>query len=140
MLAEIETRLQEQASDTFRLIDGAVSFAALKGAPPRERLPAVYVIPIADDAGRNTVVTAVRQVASSTVGLVYAIGNLRDPRGQAAAQQLETLFDAGRGALVGWKPAEGYGAFTFQRGRAVAFRDSVVWWQDEFKAEFVISG
>lgn len=131
MLAEIIARLTAQAP-TFKTVAGAAEFAALKNGPPKERQPAAYVIPIADQAGANKLVNGVRQQVASRFGVVLALGNLGDPRGEAASKAIETTRAAVRAALIGWSPTAGDDPVTFAQGRMIGIQDGVVWWQDEF--------
>lgn len=141
MLAEIEARLTAAAMPPLRQVAGAAEFqAAARQAPPRERQPAAYVIPVAETGGPNRLANAVRQQVAARIGVVLALGNLADPRGQGATRALEDVRGAVRAALVGWAPTDADDPLTFTRGAAVAFRDNVLWWLDEYQSGFTLSG
>lgn len=131
MLAEIIARLTAQAP-TLKMVAGAAEFAVLRTAPPKERQPAAYVIPIADQAGANKLVNGVRQQVTTRFGVVLALGNLGDARGEAASKAIETTRAAVRAVLLGWSPTADDDPITFAQGRMIGINDGVVWWQDEF--------
>lgn len=139
MLAEIVTRLKDTAMPPLNLVASASEFAALKGAPPKEKQPAAYVMPIAETAGPNRLANGVRQQVAARVGVVLALGNLSDRRGGPAAEALEAVRDAVKAALVGWPPSADDEPLTFAQGRAVTFADGVFWWQDEFATGSTLS-
>lgn len=131
MLAETIARLQAQVP-ALKTVAGAAEFAALKNPPPKERQPAAYVIPIADQAGTNKLVNGVRQQVTTRFGVVLALGNLGDARGEAASKAIETTRAAVRAALLGWSPTADDDPIAFAQGRMIGLADGVVWWQDEF--------
>lgn len=141
MLIEIQAQLEAVAMPPLKLVAGAAEFqAAARHAPPRGRQPAAYVIPIAETGGPNSLVNAVRQQVVARVGVVLALGNLEDPRGQGATKALEGVRAGVRGALLGFAPTTDDDPLTFVRGAAVAFRDNVLWWLDEYQSGFTVSG
>lgn len=139
MLAEIQARLAVAAAPTVKSVAGAAEFAAAaKNAPPRERQPAAFVIPVAETAGPSRLVNAVRQQVAARIGVVLAIGGHADPRGEGAAEDIEAVRKSVRDALLGWAPTADDEPLTFVRGAAVAFKDGVLWWLDEFQSGFTI--
>ncbi len=104
MMDAIEARVRSQVT-ALRLVAGAGEYAQLN-APPREKLPAAYVLPMDDTARPNSMASMVlRQEITRRVAVVILATNARDPRGDAAAAALEPLVYAMRAALVGWTPA-----------------------------------
>lgn len=139
MLAEIVARLDASVAD-LKTVQGAAEFAALRGeAPPRERQPAAYVLPLVDAAGRNDLVNAIRQNVVARFGVVLALGNLRDPHGATASVAIEGVRDAVRDALLGWAPTAEHDPVVYAGGRMVGLKDGVVWWQDDFTTAFSVS-
>lgn len=131
MLAEIIARLKASAP-SLKLVEGAAELASIKDNPPKERQPAAYVIPIADQAVPNRLVNAIRQQVTTRFGVVLALGNLGDRRGEASSKAIEAIRAEARTALLGWSPAAADDPITFVRGSMVALKDGVAWWQDEF--------
>ena len=125
----------------LNLVEGAAGFVvAAAHTPSRHLQPAAFVIPLADSAGRNLLIGVVRQKVTSRFGVAIALGNVRDSRGEAAAEDIEAARDAVIAALLGWPPMPGYEACTYAQGRAFDVRDQVFWWLSEFNTETHIKG
>ncbi len=142
MMDAIEARLRSQVT-ALRLVAGAGEYAQLT-APPREKLPAAYVLPMDDTARPNGMASKVlRQQLTRRVAVVILATNARDPRGDAAASSLEPLVYAMRAAMVGWTPAiptqPATGArittlepFELVGGSLSDISDSVVAWTEQY--------
>ena len=81
-----------------------------------------------------------RTLAFLTValGIVMAVRNVADPKGNAASVDMEALRIAVRTALLGWN-ATGTDPFEFAAGGLLAFRDGHLWWQDSYRTAYDIS-
>lgn len=137
MMTETIARLVASAP-TLKLVEGAAEYAALKANPPDSRRPAAFVVPLSEVAGPNVLVNAVRQRVAAQLGVVFAVGSLRDPRGEQARLDLEAVRAEARTALLGWAPTASHDPFEFLRGDLVDLRDGVVWWQDRYSSAFYI--
>lgn len=137
MLAEIEARLEAEVA-ALKLVDGAAAFMALRTNPPKSKQPAAYVFPVADKAGPNALAMAVDQEVTERYAVALALGNFKDRRGETATQQMETIRDSVRDALLGWVPEAGKEGCLYAGGRVLDMRDGVVWWQLEFTATYHI--
>ncbi|NQV83918.1 MAG: hypothetical protein HQ494_08875 [Rhodospirillales bacterium] len=136
ILQSTQDRLKAQVP-TLKLVDGAAALSEIKNNPAKQ--PAAYVIPISERGGVNAVATAVRQEATARIGVLTALGNLKDKTGDTATQQLEALLIDIRTALVGWPPATGFEAYLYASGRVIEIRNRVVWHLSEFTTQFYIS-
>lgn len=84
--------------------------------------PAAYVIPGEEDAEPNESMGALQQIIRERVMIVVLIDTLSaggtldiaDRRGQAAAQQIQTMRDAIFKAILNWRPNEDGGDATSQ--------------------------
>lgn len=128
----IVTRLTAQiAAPALKKCAGAADFAA--AAPDAKQLPAAYVIELANRAERNSLSTlAVSQRNEVRFGVVMAVQNLRDPRGDAAKDDMRTLREAVMTALLGWQPDADYDVVEYGGGRLLELNNMVLWWQDDY--------
>ena len=111
--------------------------AALAQAQSEHRRDSVYVIPLSETSAGAASIDADRQVSTMRVGVILAIRNSRDARGADAASEIEGARDTVLDALVGWTPPDGWGPAQYAAGRLLRFEGRVLWWQDEFEAEFL---
>jgi len=134
MLAETIARLQAEAP-ILRLVEGAAELAALKALPPR--MPAAYVIPLAEAAQPNTRAGVHHQRIEAAIGVVLFVkGERADPKGGAQVVALEDVRDQVGAALLGWPPFEGASGLDFVAGDLLGFGDQVVRWQDTYETHF----
>ena len=130
MMVLVRDRLAGLLRPHFKLFETAAAFAALQ-APPAQ-LPAIFVLPIGSQASANTLATGMRQRVLETTGVVILSGNLRDPRGGAAAADIEELRAMVRGALVGWSPGAAWEPMQLGTGRLLDITEGVLAWQETF--------
>ena len=131
-LATIIAYLKSQVP-TLKLVEGAAQLESAILEGPRQS-PAAYVIPIRDEASPNTYsANAARQRVADHFGVVFAIKNLRDARGEAAFDGgLRTYRLAVMTALLGWVPAQGFDLCEYAGGAMIRFANSTLWWQDRY--------
>ena len=135
-LALIITRLDTTAT-TLDLVAGTMDLATVVNAPKRK--PAGYVIPLSETAGPNTLGSgATSQEVVEHFGVLLAVSNLRDARGEQANADLETVRLDVRAALLGWAPASTHDPIIFTGGRVMQINQQVIWWQDEFSTARLI--
>jgi len=138
MIAGVQDRLSAQVP-ALRTVEGAVEFAALQKPPLDAKLPAAFVMAAEDRAAPNTMASQVlRQEVTRTIRVVLFVRSLRDARGAAAAEQLETLMDAVRDALIGWLPPGARKPLELQAGALLGFSDQTVAWAEDFTCTFNI--
>lgn len=142
MMDVIEARLRSQVT-ALRLVAGAAEFAELK-APPREKMPAAYVLLTDDTALPNSMASMVtRQKLRRRLAVVIFVTNARDPRGEAAATSLDAVVYAMRAAMVGWvppipaQPATGAKIVTIEQfelvsGGLTEIADGVLAWTEQY--------
>lgn len=101
-------------------------------------VPAAFVIPLADDPEENGAETGVRQRLVETFGVVVALSNVTDERGQTAYSAVHEIRKEIWKALLGWVPDEDYGAVQYAGGNLVQLDRARLWWQFEFSSDFHI--
>lgn len=116
---------------SLKKVSGAVDFASA-GTDLKNSTPAAYVLPLADKAGQNELCNAVSQRVDVRFGVVLAVQNLRDARGQNAHSDLEPIRRAVIDALLGWNPDADHAPVLYGGGRLLQLADGVLWWQLEF--------
>ncbi len=131
IVAEIIARLEAIDPAPFALVEGAAELAALASGTPTA-MPAAYVYTAEEASADNERVTGVLQRTEIDVSIVLVTSSVADPRGGAAAGDLEALKIAARGALIGWQPPSADDVLTYVGGRIVRFRDGAVWWEMTF--------
>ena len=97
------------------------------------KLPAVFVVPLFDDAD-DTVAPDVESIQrfETTFGLAVVVASPNDPYGTTAISELATLLGTSRKILSGWKPPGAVEVMTYRRGRLVTIDGGRIEWRDEY--------
>jgi hypothetical protein len=122
-------RLSDQVPALIK-VSGAADFAACK--PDLRQVPAAFVVPLTERPGDNSLLNGVSQRVTCAFGVIIAVQNLRDVRGQMAQQGLREIRLAMLDAVLGWQPASDYNVCQFGGGRVLQMNDQVLWWQDDY--------
>ena len=125
-LADWRARLAERTD--FQAL-GAADFARARQDVRRDTLYVMYTSED-PDARRET---APNQLHRYGVSVVLAIRNSRDPRGEAALDDVEAKREPVLRALLGWVPPGAAGKVTFGGGRLRAIAADGLWWEDRFE-------
>ena len=116
-------------AETGREVFGATRLAAAEKDRHRD---AIYVIFLGRTASDNRLQTSVRQTVTISMGVVTALKNVRDKRGEAALGEVEEVTSEILLALLGWTPPDADGPVFFRAGRVAAFTAPTLFWQDEY--------
>lgn len=130
-LEPVIDRLKAQTAG-LKAIGGAADLdAALAGSV---LLPSAFVIPLTDRSEALEHTGAYDEWDRCEFGVLLAVSNLRDPRGEAALAALEPVRRAVRSALAGWAPDEETGECIGRTsGRLLRLDgDGRLWWIDQF--------
>ncbi|TIY11028.1 MAG: hypothetical protein E5V16_08160 [Mesorhizobium sp.] len=101
--SEFQQRLRDIDPPLFRLVEGAAAWASLNGEP--KTTPAAFVLVEEEHSGENQRMTGnVLQRTEADVAVIIVTRNVSDGTGGAAADDIEILKDAVRGALIGFEP------------------------------------
>lgn len=140
MLAAVEALLaQHRDALGLRLVDGALSFAALENNPPAASLPAAFVVPISDTASPNTLASGdVRQRVTSRFAVLICVARAGDARGGRSAAALDAIQVGVRDLLLGWRPAAGWSPVTYVGASLAGTHGGAVWIQVTFQAAHTI--
>ena len=132
--ATLITHLQSECP-LLKKIGGSADFGVAETAL-RNKLPAAFVIPLAEQANPNTsATTLVSQRVNQQFGVILAVTNLRDATGEKALVDLAAVRQQVFAALSGWIPPGERSAMEFTGGQLQDMSDQVLWWQDDFNLD-----
>ncbi|MGE4321770.1 MAG: hypothetical protein AB7E60_01920 [Sphingobium sp.] len=115
----------------FRTVEGILEWAGLTD-PPRA-LPALFVVPEAEDAQPNRLATGmIDQAVSETFGVIVVVGARARGPGQVD-DQLKDVTDRVRDALLGWRHPEASRPAEFAGGRLLSADGYRVAWLVRFR-------
>ena len=115
----------------FRKVAGAANFAVARD--DLKSPPAAYVIPLRDSAGANQLAGgAILQPVREQFGVVLAVSNLRDVKGEAAQAEFERLRRLVITSLLGFVPDADYDPIEYGGGNILMMDAAVLWWQLTF--------
>lgn len=115
----------------FRVVGGAAGLAALEQR--RTRTPAAFVMVAEEASGANERMTGpVLQRLEADIAVVLVLENLGDPRGQAAAEDIEALKAFVRGKLIGFQPDAAVDPMEHVSGELLKVRGGAVWAEERF--------
>lgn len=138
MLDEVITALRARCPSFANRVAGAAEFNAL---PENGKLtvPSAYVLPLDDKPGDASTGTGYRQELRDSFGVVVALANDADLRGQkATADAVRVIRPELFKALLGWGPDDDHGPITYEGGQLQDMNRAVLWYRFEFGAETVI--
>lgn len=138
LIDEIAERLRTECGSDFRFVGLAGDLAAVKERPTA--MPAAYVYVIEEASEENERLNGHLQRSEVDVGVMLITSNVADPRGGAAAGDIEVLKTHVRTALAGWQPASADEALDNIGGKLVKANAGAVWWEHVFGAAFYIGG
>lgn len=125
-------------------VAGAAEFAAIADTLVA-RAPTLWLMPLRETAAGNPLVGALHQQITVTLGLVYAVRQVQDPTGAAAADSLVSLRCTAFAALLNTVPALIAGApaahpepLIYAGGQVLHFANALLFWQDQFTARYTL--
>jgi hypothetical protein len=126
-----------KALKAFKFVGGAADRAVIKNFS--QTVPAAYVWPETNDAEGGEFASDNSQMIRDVFTINFIVRNVRDPRGEAALEEIEALRIKVMDSLIGWVPPNGFTDFRFLRGRRVGFNDQALEWCDYFVCSRLIS-
>lgn len=131
----IQARIQSSVA-AAKEVAGASSLAEVT----KSRLAhnGIYVFPVADQAGNNTMINIVSQRNAEQFGVLFAVHNVKDARGADAADQCFALRMAAMEALLGWEPDAGYDMLEKVSGKLISMTNGFYLWLDVYKTASLI--
>jgi hypothetical protein len=115
----------------LKSVGGSADFTSAADAIKRK--PSAFVLPSSERPSASSTGTMVTsQLNAVRFGVVIAVQNLRDSRGENAQDDLLPIRTRILTALHGWQPNEDFDPIEYGGGRLLQLKDQVLWWQDEF--------
>lgn len=131
VIAQIKT-IKTAGIAEFKKVAGAANFAAARD-DLKNAMPAAYVIPLRDTGSPNPLEGgAVSQHIKEQFGVILAVSNLRDAKGEASQAELERLRKLVNASLLGFSAAADYDPIEYVGGTILAIDAAVLWWQITF--------
>lgn len=134
-------RLKDQVPE-LQEVGGAADLAAMQKLRDF-RTPSAFVLlametPIPRQSGAPGAAT--RQMVPVNFGVVVAVRNYRDNKGQAAADDLRPVLGRVRDALIGWVPPDLAGARDCQlvQGKVIDYDTDTLVWTDIYQTQHSI--
>lgn len=134
-------RLKDQVPE-LQEVGGAADLAAMQKLRDF-RTPCAFVIlavetPIPRQSGAPGAAT--RQMVPVNFGVVVAVRNYRDNKGEAAADDLRPVLGRVRDALIGWVPSDLAGARDCQlvQGKVIDYDTDTLVWTDLYQTQHSI--
>ena len=136
LMDKIAGRLANELT-LIKSVKGAADLGSAKAASLRDTAFVLLIDEAA--AGDSPLYGAVRQQITTGIGVVLAMTNRRDARGQAGMGEIERVRSEVCAALLGWPPTEDSSGLLYRRGRLLEINDATLWWQDEYETKKLIS-
>jgi hypothetical protein len=130
----VQARLKAQVT-ALREVEGAAEYAALEGL--RDFVaPCAYVL-IGSESGSGAAGRVVG--AAAEFGVVLAVSNYRDRRGEQLQPELLTLLGLVRAALIGWQPdVPGVKPVAWRGGAVMDFDDATLLWMEAYECTHML--
>lgn len=118
-------------------VAGAAEYAAIT-ATGMALTPHVWLIPLTESAQANPLNQGVHQQITVVLGVVYAVRDVRDAQGMAAADSLSALRQTVFAALLNHFPAGATDPLTYVAGGLLDFQNAILFWQDQFQTRYAL--
>lgn len=114
-------------------VAGAADFAVVQESTALLS-PCAFVIPMDDSPEVSISQNAVRVPMQETFGVIVALDNRLDERGQASGISVDAIRAELWAALLGWQPEPRYDGVVYEGGSLLTIDRARLWWRFEFGA------
>ncbi|MDQ5910080.1 MAG: hypothetical protein QG599_2175 [Pseudomonadota bacterium] len=118
-------------------VQGAIEFAAI-AASGLARAPLVWLVPLDERGDTNVLNSGVHQQITVTLGVVYAVRDVRDAQGMNAADSLSALRQSVFTALLNHFPTGATEPISYVSGGLLDFQNAILFWQDQFQTRYTL--
>ncbi len=118
-------------------VQGAIEFAAI-AASGLARAPLVWLVPLDERGDTNVLNSGVHQQITVTLGVVYAVRDVRDAQGMNAADSLSALRETVFTALLNHFPIGAADPISYVSGGLLDFQNAILFWQDQFQTRYTL--
>jgi len=122
----------KSAVPALKDVQGAASLeSALKSG--LRALPTAFVIPLTEDAGRNSSGSqVVTQRITERFAIIIAAKDMGDNVGAKAAQALRPIRQGVMASIMGWEASTKHTAIEFDGGTLFKVNAGTIFWRDKF--------
>lgn len=113
---------------------GAAELAV--ATPTTMQPPCAFVISMSEKADRNTLINGLSQRVTAHIGVVIAIRNFSDTRGEGGHKQLENVRTELIKALCNWEAPNTSASTEYFTGQLAGYDNLILRWSDVFQTEF----
>lgn len=99
----------------------------------------LFVIPLASATTGNTSEIGLTQIISEQFGVVAAVNNTVDARGQTAYEGLDAVRTEIFSAILNWMPPGAKNSISFAGGSLLGMNRVYLWWQFAFSYDIQIT-
>lgn len=135
-LKPVIDRLKASAPTFGGRVAGTAEFAIASQADELA-VPHAFVVPLGEVVADNATMNMVVQPVTDVFGVIVAVSNLGDDRGQAASEQLDDLRTELHVALLGWEPSAEHGHSEYRGAIHLGMNRGRLWHQFEFGSLWV---
>ena len=136
-LNPIIAQIRANVATLSNRVGGAAQFVA--AADDQDfPVPSAFVVPGGDEALGSQTAGLVTQALEEQFGVIVAVDNTTDRRGQAAADQLDTIRAELWAALLGWEPLPQYSGCEYRGAVALDMARNRVWYRFDFSSLTII--
>jgi hypothetical protein len=128
----------KQIKDNCPALKGRVYGAAelAVATPTTMQPPCAFVIPMGDKSEPNTLLNGFSQRVTAQIGVVIAIRNFSDTRGEGGHRQLESVRIELDAALRNWTAPNTSTPTEHTAGQLAGYDNMVLRWNDVFQTQF----
>ena len=131
-------RLKDECPLLKNRVYGAAELAA--ASPVAMQTPCAFVIPLAEKADGVILAGGSKQRLVGQVGVVIAIKNVKDTRGEQAHNALDAVRTEILLALCGWKSNGSITPTAFVQGQLAGYDNATLRWNDVFSFTYYHTG
>ncbi len=133
-VADYIARIKSECPLLKGRVYGAAELAV--ATPTTMQPPCAFVIPMSEKAETNTLMGGFSQRVTAQIGVVIAIRNFADTRGEGGHKQLENVRTELIKALCNWEAPNTSTPNEYVTGQLAGYDNLVLRWNDVFQTQF----
>lgn len=111
-------------SAEFKMLDERTALA----------VPFAFIVPLDDQPEQNQSNVGYRQKLTESFGVVVAVSNTLDEKGQSSVASMHGIRAALWAALIGWEVSDRHDAIVYEGGQLMGMDRARLWYQFDFSA------
>ena len=134
LIADYIERLKDECPAFKNRVYGAAELAT--ATPTTMQPPCAFVVPMGDKSDPNNLIGGFQQRVTTQIGIVIAVRNFSDTRGEGGYKQLELVRAELDEALRGWVAPGASTETQHIAGQLAGYDNMVLRWNDIFETQF----